>query len=43
MNTADTPASHRIRRHLGVADDTSHDIQLDHPDVVIEEIVRLLR
>ena len=23
-------------------DDTSHDIQLDHPDVVIDEIVRLL-
>jgi hypothetical protein len=23
-------------------DDTSHDIQLDHPDVVLDEILRLL-
>lgn len=28
--------------HLVSVDDTSHDIQLDHPDVVIDEIVGLL-
>jgi pimeloyl-ACP methyl ester carboxylesterase len=28
--------------HLVPVEDTSHDIQLDHPDVVIDQIVRLL-
>jgi pimeloyl-ACP methyl ester carboxylesterase len=30
------------RSHVVPVDDTSHDIQLDHPDVVIDEIVHLL-
>lgn len=30
------------RSHLVPVDDSSHDIQLDHPDVVVDQIVRLL-